>query len=247
MLGKANYAQQAYYYQAFFALSVGLERSSKLALAVDSGLRDGRFPTDKEMRTHGHRLDTLIEAVGVVATVRGIDTEVPSSEINKAILAVLTDFADNVTRYYNLAALAGDSKVSGIVDPLQAWHEQVFAPVAAAHYGSQKPAVDQANAKAVAGLLVGSAAVLHHAETGDVLTDIEAASALTGATQAIQPWVRMYVLQFARFFYEVMSDLGFAAMRQGRADIPYLSEYYAIYCNDDAFFRSRKIWTIHGM
>lgn len=247
MLGKANYAQQAYYYQAFFALSVGLERSSKLALAVDSGLRDGRFPTDKEMRAYGHRLDTLIEAVGAVATSRGIDAEVPSSEINGAILHVLTDFADNVTRYYNLAALAGGPKVAGVVDPLQAWHEQVFTPVVDAHYGLQKRVVDQANAKVVADLLAGHAAVLHHTETGDVLTDIEAASALMGVTKAIQPWVRMYVLQFARFFYEVMSDLGFAAMQQGRADIPYLSEYYAIYCNDDAYFRSRKVWTIHGM
>jgi len=37
-LGKANYAQHAYYGQAFFALTIGLERAAKLALVVDHAL-----------------------------------------------------------------------------------------------------------------------------------------------------------------------------------------------------------------
>jgi hypothetical protein len=44
-LSNANYAQHAYYNQAFFALSVGIERSGKLGLVVDHALNArGNFP-----------------------------------------------------------------------------------------------------------------------------------------------------------------------------------------------------------
>ncbi len=46
-LGRANYAQDAYYGQAFFALSIGLERASKLAFVVDHAL--GACPNNTDL------------------------------------------------------------------------------------------------------------------------------------------------------------------------------------------------------
>jgi hypothetical protein len=34
-IGKANYAQEAYYGQALFSLTTGIERSAKLAFVID--------------------------------------------------------------------------------------------------------------------------------------------------------------------------------------------------------------------
>lgn len=249
LLGKANYAQQAYYYQAFFALSVGLERSSKLALAVDHRLREGEFPTESELRRYGHRLDQLLELVDALSVRRGLTDEWavrPQAPINNAVVSVLSDFASNVTRYYNLDLITGSARIAS-ADPLRSWHDQVFLPAAKLHYSPKRRAKDEESAAAVAALIGGVTSVHFSSEIGDVLTDVETASSMTGMTNAVQPYVRMYVLQLARFVSVVMSELGCSAMAQRCADIPYLPDYFAIFYNDDRLFRSRATWSIHGM
>ena len=250
LLGKANYAQQSYYYQAFFALSVGFERSAKLALAVDKYLQDGHFPTESELRDFGHKLDALLAEMDSLARRRGLTGDwatLPNSAIHVGIISVLSDFASNVTRYYNLDLLTRAPRLRGVTDPLMSWHEKVFVPVSEIHYTAKCRAKVEANAQLVEELMGGHALVRHVSETGDPLTDVSAASALTGMTEAVQPYVRMYVLQIARFIDSVMSDLGNASMQQSCEDIPYLSDYFSIFCNDDALFKGRKNWSIHGM
>jgi hypothetical protein len=61
-LGRANHSQYAYYSEAFFALSVGLERSCKLGLVVDYALRNGgTFPRTPDVRAFGHDLERLLK------------------------------------------------------------------------------------------------------------------------------------------------------------------------------------------
>jgi hypothetical protein len=61
VLGRASYAQKSYYAQAFFSLSVGLERCGKLALAMDHALEsDGSFPSKKTLKAYGHDLVKLL-------------------------------------------------------------------------------------------------------------------------------------------------------------------------------------------
>lgn len=250
LLGRANYAQQAYYYQAFFALSVGLERSAKLALAVDKYLQDGHFPTESELRNFGHKLDALLAEMDSLARRRGLTGDwatLPNSAIHGGIISVLSDFASNVTRYYNLDLITKAPRLKGVTDPLMSWHEKVFVPVSEIHYTAKRRVKVEANAQIIEELMGDHALVRHVSETGDPLTALSAASALTGMTEAVQPYVRMYILQIARFVYSVMSDLGHDAMRQRCEDIPYLSEYFAIFCNDDGLFKRRKTWSIHGM
>jgi hypothetical protein len=199
LLGKANYAQQAYYYQAFFSLSVGFERSAKLALAVDYRLSNGTFPTESQLRGYCHRLDKLLSDIDVLSQRRGITGEwarLPETPIHKAIVSVLSDFSSNVTRYYNLDLITGSARIAPI-DPLQAWHERVFIPTSELHFTAKQRSRVEANAAVVAALMGDYSRVLHHDEIGNVLTDIEAASAMTGMTKSIQPHVRVYVLQLA--------------------------------------------------
>ncbi len=247
LLGKANYAQQAYYYQAFFALSVGLERSAKLALAVDHRLRTGAFPSEQELRKFGHNLAELLSRMDEMALARRLSGDWavrPRKPINDAIVSVLTDFASNVTRYYNLDLITGSSRIAS-TDPLKSWHEQVFIPTANLHYSAKRRERDQANATALAERIGGVTFVRFSSETGDFLTDVASASSMTGMTEAVRPHVRMYVLQLARFVSVVMSDLGRSAQSQGCEDIPYLFEYFTIFYTDDASFRSRVTWSIH--
>ena len=71
-LGKASFGDAAAYYaQAFFALSVGIERGAKLALSINAALNEhGSFLAGEDLRRFGHDLDRLLHAVEEVAKER---------------------------------------------------------------------------------------------------------------------------------------------------------------------------------
>ncbi len=55
----------------------------------------------------------------------------------------------------------------------------------------------------------------------------------------------MYLLQFARFIYLVMDRLASSGRTVLKETLPDLSEFYAIYYNEDRYFRDRKSWSIY--
>src|SRR5262245_9371738 len=72
-LGQANYAQDARYGQAFFALSVGIERSCKLALVVDHAVEHlGVFPTNEGVLRYRHNLRRLLDRLDEIGARRGL-------------------------------------------------------------------------------------------------------------------------------------------------------------------------------
>src|SRR5437763_8720749 len=83
VLGRANYAQYAYYTQAFFSLSIGFERSAKLALVVDYALdHGGAYPSSKTLKKeYGHDLKRLLTLTEDIAARRKIAEARPSSLI----------------------------------------------------------------------------------------------------------------------------------------------------------------------
>lgn len=64
-LGRANYADMlGEYYTAFFGLSVGFERLSKLILVADYTIENhGVMPEEKVVRKFGHRLVESMDEV----------------------------------------------------------------------------------------------------------------------------------------------------------------------------------------
>lgn len=244
-LGRANHAENAYYSQAFFALSVGFERSAKLALSVASALAGNGFADRKTLRGFGHDLGVLLHEVDGLAERYGLTDRgrLPHSDIHTAIIEVLTDFAGNLTRYYNLEFVAGEAAAAA-EDPITAWFNRVTLPVLEAH-DTERSRERRKQRAAMLANFEDLALVHHHAEDGTPITSMEAGSLHVGATEFARPWERMYVLQIARFLGEVMDALGTQAQVSGTPNIPYFVEFYALFINDDAFFRSRKTWSIY--
>ncbi len=110
VLGRANHAQTGLYTQAFFGLSIGLERMGKLIFLTDHAIRsDGAFPTDQDLRKIGHDLASLLakcEAIGAGLSQDRDYMAWPSDAIHRGIEDVLSLFATKL-RYYNLNHLAG--------------------------------------------------------------------------------------------------------------------------------------------
>jgi hypothetical protein len=248
ILGKANYAHHAHYGQAFFSLSTGFERAAKLAFVVDHALTNaGVFPTNKEVRDYGHNLARLLDQADAIAERRNLtgNSRLPRTEIHAGIISVLTDFANNVTRYYNLDFITGGRRVAQRDDPTKAWFRLVVTPVLEKHYGPRQQERYRRNAQIISELMQPFTMVRHVAETGEPLDTVFDASLQTGVTEFAKPYVRMYVLQLVRFIGRLLGELGYAAYGTQLDTIPHLSEFFAIFNNDDEYFLKRKTWSIY--
>jgi len=248
-LQKANYAQHAYYGQAFFALTIGFERAAKLALVVDHALEhNGIFPSHHVLRAYGHNLKQLLEQADAIAERRGLSTaehRLPRRVIHAGIIEVLYNFASNITRYYNLDLVTRDPRTTKEDDPVRAWFELVIIPVLATHYRPRQKERQQSNARLIDQLLGAHTNVLYHTETSDLLDSVYEASMQTGITDFAKPYTRMYVMQIARFLANLLSELGYSAHRCQLETVPEMSEFFAIFNNSDRYFRQRKTWSIY--
>jgi hypothetical protein len=249
-LGKVNYAQPAYYGQAFFALSIGLERATKLALVVDHALEHGgTSPSHGVLRDYGHKLEKLLAQTDEIAKRRGrtaTEDLLPRTVIHEGIIKVLSDFASNVTRYYNLDLVTGDPRTERHDDPICAWYELVVTPILTAHYDPRQRDEHERNARQIAKLSGGFVSVFYYSECGDVLDEVFDAFMHDVSTEFARPYARMYVMQIARFLARLLSDLGDNAAYGSLSDtVPVLSEFFATFNNGDGRLWEREAWSIY--
>ncbi len=120
----ADYSSPGTYYQAFFSLSVGLERICKLIITVSAYVSEGVFISDKEFKkTYSHDLKLLfssLERLVAQGDVSSESGEIPTTQREAAddTIAFLADFGRK-NRYYNLDFLTSDSVTN--IDPLASW------------------------------------------------------------------------------------------------------------------------------
>jgi hypothetical protein len=101
-LRKATPARPGIYYDAFFGLSIGLERLAKLAWLIDECIqRNGAFPTDKDLRKFGHDIQTLIKKAQLIQRSQSAYLMLPTDSVTDHIIKFLSEFADGA-RYYNI-------------------------------------------------------------------------------------------------------------------------------------------------
>jgi hypothetical protein len=142
-LGRANHAETGYYTQAFFALSIGLERRGTL-LAKCEDIGNG-VNQDRDYRAR------------------------PNEPIHQGIENVLSLFATKL-RYYNLNHLAGADR--GQEDPVALRWKKVAVPICDRHYSDRQREKDEAEAIAMESLIGDISTVMHTTETGDSIRDV---------------------------------------------------------------------------
>jgi hypothetical protein len=239
----ANYASKGIYFQAFTSLSTGLERIGKLCLMLDHYIdQNGKFPDFKYMREEiCHNIVAIYEKSTSVAVKHSISMKFLqglSDPIHQAILSVLSEFARG-DRYSNINLLVGGGRQT---DPIASWFEQVDRPLYETRVSQRKKDTIRNNSLAVASMLGQHAMVLHTSEMGEEITDIEKASHMTGVYKAVAPYRQLCVLQVIRYWVELLSSLQYIAMGAGSQDIPFFTEIFAPFFNDDAYIRTRKTW-----
>ena len=240
----ANYASDGVYFQAFTSLSTGLERIGKLCLMLDHSIdHNGQFPDRNYMKTKiGHDLVAIYQQSKAIIAKHSISMRflqnLDDDPIHKAILAVLSEFAMG-DRYSNIDLLTGGKRQN---DPIASWFKRVDQPIFQTRVSQKKKEAIERNASAVAAAIGQYAMVLHTSETGEEITDLEEASRMTGKYAAVARYRQLCVMQVIRYWSELLCSLQFIAMKTGSQDIPFLNETFALFCNNDAYIRTRKTW-----
>jgi hypothetical protein len=247
-LSKSNYAYNANYFQAFFDLSIGFEHAAKLAIIVEYYLVNNQtFPTNGILKNeYGHDIKILLEKIDKTAESQNKPYRLPCSPIHQGIIQTLSEFAKK-TRYYNLDYLTSENYALKSDDPLNAWYNNVIVPILKLHYNKSQRAKHIQNATTIDSMMNGCASVIHHAEDGSFINNVFVASLDATKAEFAIPYSRMYIMQIMRFISLVFSDLSFSAMELSNKEIPYFSEFFAIFNNDDSYFKRRKTWSIYKL
>jgi hypothetical protein len=247
-LGKAHAAQDGWYNLAFFNLSIGFERTAKLAIVVNHCLdHSGTFPSDDELKKkYGHDIKALLEHVNQISQQRRPGMEygiLPSTGIHQGIIETLSEFA-KVTRYYNLDLLVtGKGRAYG--DPLAAWMARVGSPILAKHYSVRRRGADKRGAGVLEQMMGDITLVRNLSESGAPINSIEEAALHSAQTTVVQKYGQLYTLQIIRFLAFLMFELTHEAYRSPATVIPHLSEFFGMFMNKDAYFKGRRTWSLY--
>lgn len=250
LLGKADAQNHGFYNQAFFNLSIGLERAAKLAFVLDHAItHNGEFPTDKMLRKYCHDLQLLLENMDEIAQQyresHETDLAMPRTEIHQGIIETLSEFAKK-TRYYNLGYLVG-ADTTNTKEPVAAWYERVGKPILKKHYTQSRRKKDSEKAKTLDRNIGETAFVFLSSESGKNIDTVEALEINSAEVRVIQPLARMYTMQIVRFLAHLIAILRDEAFKMGLTDIPELSEFFTLFFNDDQYFKTRKTWSIYSI
>ena len=229
-------------YLAFFSLSGDLERLSKLALIIDSGLQDNKFPTDAELRKKGHGLIELSSSVKSIVDERNLEKSqsewILDEDISSAMLACLSEFAKGL-RYYNLDSLVGAkamSKHSG--DPIKIWRKRVSEPVLATHYPDWRREKDKLKSKKLGEILDPVSMVMFHADDDKIIESQTEAFNYANEEKYLKKWVPYYLLRIIRAFARPVVDLSYKAYEHKAAYVPHMIDHFGPFLNDDNFFKN---------
>ena len=247
VLGRANHAQTGFYTQAFFALSIGLERMGKLIFLADHAIRNGgAFPANRDLKEFCHDLSSLLAKCEDIGTAISQDRDYkarPNDPIHQGIENVLSLFATKL-RYYNLNHLAGADR--GQEDPVTMWWKKVAIPICDRHYSERQRKKDKADAFDMESMIGNISAVIHSAENGDPIRDVHSFFCRGSVTRIVQKYGRLYTMQIIRWLASIIFELCHRSAYELRLQtLLGLHEPFTIFMNEDNYFRSRSTWSIY--
>ncbi|MBI5713190.1 MAG: hypothetical protein HZC38_07175 [Chloroflexi bacterium] len=238
-IGKANFYTKGMYFQAFTSLSTGLERLGKLCLILDKYIEmQGNFPDSKYSKylkdEIGHDLQLLYKISKRLLDVHTITLKFQQNidgSIYQNALTVLTDFALG-DRYSNINLLVGKSKGD---DPVAKWHKTVDQEI----FKTYVSAIEDAGIKhdthtrieQLSNVYISN---LYIAENGDEVTSTQDVMYLGEIYEAVAPYRQLFVLQIIRYWTEIIGSLQYKAMGIGKQDIPFFSDVFVSFYNDDS-------------
>jgi hypothetical protein len=247
-LSKSGYSEKGRYTQAFFSLSIGLERIGKLAIIADYAIENaGKFPDNDVLKKTGHDIDVLLnhcEILSLKYSKGDKYAERPSSNIHQGIVQTLTEFA-KLSRYYNLDSVTG-GKAANWPEPISAWWERVGKPILNKHYTAKQKEKDEALANCCQQLFENNTRVHLYNEQNHKIDNIADLMLRSYTNRIVQKYGRFYTLQIIRWLSYLICHLShIGAFENNIKSLSGLNERFHIFMNEDAYLKSRKAWSIY--
>lgn len=133
-------------------------------------------------------------------------------------------------------------------EPIEAWWAEIGIPILEQHYSDKQRAKDAAQGKTMNALLSPHTHVIHHDESGQTISSIDAMMIRDGATQVVQKYGRLYVMQLIRWFSTIIIGLSHEGAYKHRIEPLFgLDEPFRMFCNEDRYLRTRKTWSIYRL
>ncbi|MCB9312419.1 MAG: hypothetical protein H6568_06605 [Lewinellaceae bacterium] len=132
-LRKYNFAQLGFIYQAFFSLSVGIERLIKLMILYEYIYNNDNYPPKNFLKSKGHDIEKLFEEAKILAkkySQEHLIDKIEKCEISSKIIKNLSDFA-KVNRYFQLDKLSGSNNTE---DPIARWDREINSLIVMKHF-----------------------------------------------------------------------------------------------------------------
>lgn len=235
MLRKSNFIEDGYTYQAFFMLSIGMERLLKLIVIYDYRARENnRFPGNGYLKQQGHNILSLYQKAINIADGLGenqLYQSLTADPIYDAIMNCLTEFAFTA-RYYNLDKLTGHPNRAQ--EPISNWDSAINSLIVNRHYKENpKRSTEEQVLLEKAGDLV---LVILKNEQGQPITSMGDLLKEDRTTKIKQVYSMFYTYCIVRFLSRLLHKMDGQLM-------PLVSEYFNMFrMSDDAYIRRQKQW-----
>lgn len=238
LIRKYDYVKHAYGTQAFFSLSIGIERLLKIILIYNHRrINNNKFPDNGVLKKAGHEIKSMYEiAIGIANEIGQADIYSPlkADRIYDLIIDFLTDFAHS-SRYYNLDTLTGHQNKTD--EPLRRWNTKINKIIVERHYRYNQKKVEEI--EKLTDAFGGHFLVSFDNEDGKEISNIKDLY-LEGLTVDVkQKYSMFYIYCIVRFLSELLRHLS-------TNFYPNVSEYFTIFrISDDAYVKRIKSWDLY--
>lgn len=241
---KANYTKKGIYYQSFVNLSVGLERLGKICLLLDYYIsNNGTFPNQKTMKEIGHNIVSIHEKLTNIINLRNYKfhfLQSLDSAIYNNILQIISNFAIK-DRYENLNFILNGTQE---VILLSEWYNNVDLLLFEKHITKSKQQMIIHNASLFEKLTSNFTYILHIDEENNEISNVYTASLKTGIFDAVSKYRKLYLARIVRYYTEIIWNLQHDAMSFQNGDIPWFSEMFGCFYNEDSYLKRRNNFEI---
>lgn len=239
LLDKANSSSVGIYSQAFFNLTIGLERTAKLVVLLDHYFKNShKFFDDATLKQkYGHDLEKLLKAAKDIADslTTGDFYKFPDTQLHRKFISFLSEFARTI-RYYNLNVLTAQSNNQS--DPIKTWNGEIGDLILEKHPPRFKNRVPDELVERMERYTMVLGTTEDHSPIRSVRSSIENSQ----RSSHINKIGRLLALQITRGLAEALSELRMKAYKEQASDIPDMNDFFRVYLNDDRMFLSRKTW-----
>lgn len=238
LIRKYDFVKHGYGAQAFFMLSIGIERLLKIILIYNHRKNNNNeFPDNAVLKKAGHNIKSMYALAISIADEIGkpeIYQPLKSDPLYDLIINFLTDFAHSA-RYYNLDTLTGTLNKTD--EPLRAWNSTINKIIVERHY-KHNPRKAEAISK-IADAVGEYFIVSFNNEEGKEINNIKDFY-LEGLTVDVKRQYSMfYIFCIVRFLSNLIWYLD-------KDYYPFVSEYFTYFRQtDDAYIRKRKTWNLY--